>query len=290
MPDELDRFRWTVPKAGFRWETGRYFNAESRREDRFLIAADVKGTYGLSRAYLPLLSAPGLFKIFGTDVEPTEQGVLRFANEYGPLGGRSESTIVVNENKMLTGECLMAWRADLITMRRLVELWELIKQRDQSALSKFIRWRGRKMVQYLSHMGDKVDFTEFPESTVIASQDHRPETFSRFIPGDFVEPANWYLQSAINSRLELEGVYARLLWDRRREHLSVHIVPSCLSACLWLQFAKAVEGDKAYRQCSNCLRWMEVGGSKAARKDKKSCSPSCRASANRKKKEAVSFR
>lgn len=296
-PDELSDFRWVVPKHGFRWVTGRYVNSPHpdlplHPEDRFMVPEEVDGPFIRRKNYFPLSDEPGLFKIFATEVEPTEESVLHFANKYGGLGGKTESVIFLESNelgesKLSSGECLLAWRADLSRMRRLVALWDWIRKNDRVALSRHIRWRGDNSVEYDSHPDDEFDSRDVPERIVIASTTDRPEVFEQFVRYDCVEPAHWHLQSAINRHLESEGVFARLLWDSKMSGLRLHIVPSSLSACLWLQFAQAVEGNKEYRQCVSCLRWMQVGGSKASRKDKRHCSPTCRARANRKKEEAV---
>ena len=33
-----------------------------------------------------------------------------------------------------------------------------------------------------------------------------------------------------------------------------------LLGCMWLQFARAIGGEKSYRICQNCKRWFEIGG------------------------------
>ena len=45
------------------------------------------------------------------------------------------------------------------------------------------------------------------------------------------------------------------------DRLEIKIGPEHLLGCLWLQFARAVEGDKEYRRCMAraCNNWMEIG-------------------------------
>jgi hypothetical protein len=64
--------------------------------------------------------------------------------------------------------------------------------------------------------------------------------------------------------------------------LGLHLVPTSLSGCLWLQFASAVDGNRTYRRCAGCGRWLEHSP-QVARADRKFCSDSCKASAHRKK-------
>jgi hypothetical protein len=119
-------------------------------------------------------------------------------------------------------------------------------------------------------------------ASVIASDTVRPDVFTRVrASGNLVEPAYCYLQSVLNKKLDQHRVTGRLLWDSTGKGLTVHIVPETLIGCLWLQFAKAIEG-KDYRQCENCKLWFECGGTRGARSDKRFCSPTCKAALHRK--------
>ena len=66
-----------------------------------------------------------------------------------------------------------------------------------------------------------------------------------------------------------------MLEIQRARNLLFTSVPKNLIGCLWLQFAKALEG-KDYRQCENCKLWFEIGGSRGARADKSSAPPLAR--------------
>jgi hypothetical protein len=97
----------------------------------------------------------------------------------------------------------------------------------------------------------------------------------------------WYLQSAVNEKLVKHAVVARLLFDARDKTgktFTVHVVPKTLIGCLWLQFAKALEG-RFYRQCDNDHLWFEVGGSRTSRSDRRFCNPTCKAAFHRKERE-----
>ena len=57
-----------------------------------------------------------------------------------------------------------------------------------------------------------------------------------------------------------------------------------LLGCMWLQFARAIGGDKSYRVCQNCKRWSEIGGgTHGDRSDKRYCCGTCKAAAHAKK-------
>jgi hypothetical protein len=229
------------------------------------------------RIYAPLRETLSLFRTFA-DVEISEAGIEAFAHKYGVLG-LSETLIAPME----IGERLARWRREIIILRRLIEIWEAVKVQKLEVLQKYIHWRGAKDVVFQT--GRAGADTQHQSFSVIVSETSRPDVFRKFKPGDVLAPSNLYLQQAINDELRKKGVCARLLWDTGWRSTRLHIVPVNLIGCIWLQFAKAVEGKKEYRQCENCFGWIEVGGGKASRSDKRFCSPTCKATAHRKKRE-----
>jgi hypothetical protein len=56
---------------------------------------------------------------------------------------------------------------------------------------------------------------------------------------------------------------------------SLQFIPTSLIGALWLQFARAVDGSKSYKECEACGKWFDVSkyGSRA---DKKTCNGTCR--------------
>jgi Family of unknown function (DUF6076) len=87
----------------------------------------------------------------------------------------------------------------------------------------------------------------------------------------------------VNAKLAQHRVNVKLLWDAKFEHLGLAMVPEDLVGFLWLQFAKAIEGGKAYRRCEDCGQWFGFGG-QSARKDKRFCTATCRVRSNRRNK------
>jgi hypothetical protein len=222
----------------------------------------------------------GLFRTFA-DVATTEAGIEAFAHRYGLLG-MSETLIAPME----TGERLSDWRREIIKLRQLIEISEAIKVQNLKLLRRYIHWRGVEDVVFQTWLaGNEPDYSEHQSFSIIASKTSRSDVFGKFKQGDVLAPSISYLQQAINDELREKAVCARLLWDTGAPSLRLHIVPVSLIGCIWLQFAKAVEGQKEYRQCENCFGWIEVGGGKASRSDKKFCSPTCKATAHRKKRE-----
>ena len=84
-----------------------------------------------------------------------------------------------------------------------------------------------------------------------------------------------YLQITVNEKLAQHQVDVRLLWDPKFGQLGLCMVPGNLIGFLWLQFAKAIEGSIAHRQCEGCGKWFALGGT-AGRSDKMFCSVNCK--------------
>jgi hypothetical protein len=67
------------------------------------------------------------------------------------------------------------------------------------------------------------------------------------------------------------------------------IIPSSLLGALYLQFGRAVAGDKEHRQCRQCGKWFELRTSDKGRKE--FCTDSCKVRESReRKKQAVGLR
>ncbi len=106
------------------------------------------------------------------------------------------------------------------------------------------------------------------------------ELLARFRPGELAGPAMHYIQRQINEKLKEHNVTSRLLWDSRHTRLGLHIVPRSLIGRIWLQFARAIDGNRAFRRCQDCRKWFEVTPH-VTRTDRIFCSPTCKASAHR---------
>jgi hypothetical protein len=82
-----------------------------------------EGTPG--RLYTPLLKYTGLFRSFAA-ANADAQGFLDFANKYGaPLE-----------------ECsLLLWHKEVLAMRQALDVWDLLRKREEQALSEHFQWR-----------------------------------------------------------------------------------------------------------------------------------------------------
>src|SRR5262245_32867149 len=117
---KLFEFTWWVAEDGYQWEQG--------PRGRLLAPRDPAGFR--TRAYSPLQKHTGLFREFA-QTPRTPDGVLAFANRFGPLTigqfGRHE-------------EFETLWVRHLLTMSRSVALWDLVQRRDQAQLAEHIFW------------------------------------------------------------------------------------------------------------------------------------------------------
>jgi hypothetical protein len=154
-------------------------------------------------------------------------------------------------------------------MRAMVAIWDAAMSSKIDELSNYAHWSGDR-VFYKGH--------EFGLGGLIASP-NSPELLARFTHGDLVGPAMYVLQRAVNQMLD-QGVAPQMLPNASGQPV-IRLSPKSLIGALWLQFAKAIEGNRVYRQCQNCMEWLEVGGKRSARSDKKFCNPSCKSAFNR---------
>ena len=188
----------------------------------------------------------------------------------------------------VVGEPISAWESEIVAMRSMIQLWESLKQNKIAELRKVIRW-ANDGVYYRS---DEAKLTF--EVTDSASGGPTEERFlfrhdpvlSQVRPDDVVLPGWYYLQQRINDKLGEHKSSPKLLWERH-PRLRLAIVPDSLISALWLQFARAVEGDESHRRCDFCRRWFEVGAE--VRADAKYCSNSCRQKSYRRNKAGSTY-
>jgi hypothetical protein len=227
-----------------------------------------------------------LFREFA-DLRLTKESILSFANKYGRLGGsRIQRRIVLptadepGTECTSTGEPLSAWQAEIISMRQAIDLWEMARTGDVEGLSQLIEWRDERLVVYDS--GPTAPYGGSRYKSIISGPGHRPDVWEHVRYGEVIEPTRHAVQAIINERLA-GGVSPRLLWNLDYTRLEMHIVPSNLIGELWLQFCRAVEGNKQYLRCPECTTWYEIDPSKN-RTDKRYCSNACRNRAYRRRK------
>ena len=284
MTPPIYQFQWTVPDAGYEVTAARFRlpnNKRSAKKDTFLIERIAPDSPTVTR-YSPLVHETGLFREFASLRPTDEKAIVGFANKFGWLGADPiyvhrtypSSKMPLSSLSSAFGERITAWQSGVSTMKHLADLWDRAQERDHPGLTEFIRWDddGRR-VRYEGPLGF---------STIAA--DNYPTDFLGYLRvGDLIQPTLDFVRKNINKRLERHGTKSRLLWDPHYRRQSLHVIPDSLIAALWLQFARAVEGDKQYRQCEQCKRWFEVAAE--VREDAKFCRNACRSKAYRERQK-----
>jgi hypothetical protein len=283
--DLLHHFWWAVCDGGYAWST--VFPGDD--DNPLLLPKSVKA----ERRYRPLHEHTALFRVFAA-VTPTKEGILEFANTYGNLREKEEAVIEDSEAnvELATGETYNAWRREIIEMSRLVPLWDMVQRRDTASLSRHIIWSddcpltfdnrstlADVHVYYDSH--PQLQPNQDPEPPdqrikyLMAMGVGIPEAWRRgSSPDHFIAPALVFIQNQIN--LFLQGNLSALLQrSPESRYPTLQFMPQGLSGAVWLQFAQAISGNKAYRECKECRRWFEITES-TKRSDATFCLNRCR--------------
>jgi hypothetical protein len=297
VPDVPLNFFWEVPKAGHRWIQTHAMDQSPDLRWTYLTPAHSTGSQRvLTLRYHPLAAYSGLFRNFAA-TGPDADAIKAFADRFGMLGGNRRKRIVLHDqgrdgkHPMGFGEHVDDWVKEIMVMRLAVDLWESARRADTDYLRRMISWAPEDArVSINTHpelqQGQVPRKPAYVHRAVIADERLDPEILARFVPGDPIGPALHCMQSLINEHLH-HRASPRLLWEQDRDRLGLYIVPEGLIGALWLQFARAVERDAQFRQCTECTTWFEVAPGRG-RADKQFCSTACRTRAYRKRQtEAV---
>lgn len=295
MAEHLNEFEWQVPRDGYNWTPARAIvdRLVQKRRERFL----TPGFTTHWRRTRPLHDAAALFRTFA-DLETTESEVLAFANKHGALG--RDEDIIDDGNKGSRGERLSTWQEEILYMHHAVRVWVAVRQPRADDLRRwFVLESGRHVaglteVKYrpeepwprgVPQMG--VQFLEGGDGDIarflFAHQGRGTPTLHLSAPSDITGAALAWLQAVINHRLQQETAAHLLGVDKPRGiPLGIRLVPNGLLGALWLQLARAIDGDKIQRRCPGCQEWFQVsveaGGKRA---DAQCCSNTCRMRAYR---------
>lgn len=288
MSGDFTVFEWRVPRDGFTWSLAHPLVGHRVQKERGRFLAP--GFTMHWQPTFPLRDAPALFRVFA-ETEPTEAQVLRFANAYGALG--IEEDLMLADGKGSRGERLRIWVQGIAHMRHAVRVWDALCQKATADLQRWFTlappfsgvsnlrytpdepWPAGVLQSGLQFIeGELVGIARFL-SGAAGDPTHMP------IPRDAPGLALAWLRSIINGRLE-QHTSARMLYVDSPSGLGTHIVPRNLLGALWLQFALAIEGHRAYRRCAACQSWFEVSTAQTGKRaDAKFCSARCRVRAYR---------
>lgn len=279
------QFEWSTPEEGHRWVEATKPNASDlSAPDEPVGQCLVENASPRRRVYQPLKLPKLLCSRFAA-IEPSPEEIMEFANEFGRLGAPVAQTVKSN-SRFMQGESFLAWRDQIRRMRRALDIWQAVKERDLDALETHIVWReGEVYYQSHLHLLKKKRPPSDARWTSIASQELQPELFSSLQEGDVFVPAQLWLQSEVNQGLK-GGAWSRLLWESEGfSSLGLFIVPRSLIAALWLQLAQAISGNRELRSCPACEEWFEITPEKA-RTNRLYCSDACKSRAFRNRQRA----
>jgi hypothetical protein len=269
--DKAAPFEWEVPVGGFRWvgDPPGYNEGESVDPSN----PGLRGTLRMvpsdewrRRRYQPL-EVPALFRIFAF-TQSTAEGVLAFANQYGPLGHHG-------------GESFREWVRAASQLRFAIELWDALQTHDEARLRQIINIRrDEKLGEWEVHYklppstGLNPDFTLSGDVLNLMISDE----------GDIWHAALAYVLFAVNSRLA-EKATSQLNYSSSTDSLRFVLFPKDLLTALWLQFALSIDRNTKFRRCRICEKWFEISPD-ANRTTREFCSDACRARDYRKRKAA----
>jgi hypothetical protein len=280
--DDRVAFAWPVPDAPYRLVDLDYESPSVMRGTYLTTGVTKEYASFRARWYEPLVQHSGLFREFA-DLE-SEETIVRFASSYGALGGQLRQDIFVSPAEradhpvLCDGELLKRWWSEIRAMRDAIQLWEWVRAEDVDSLAGYLAPREIDLNQVpIGALPFEEANKRYPR-TLLGSES-RLARYARFAPGDVLGPALAAVQDEINIRLEYETA-GLLLWDPSERQHTLRIVPRSLRGALWLQLARAVEGNKEFRQCSACQRWFELDP-RVARRDRHFCSGTCRTQAYR---------
>jgi hypothetical protein len=233
-------FTWRVCRDGYSWVG----------PSRSPYLTEREGNRGC-REYAPLDDHTGLFLNFAS-TEPTETGILAFANEYGLMGISSRDGTQFHPNERRT-----TWVQQIGDMRGIVGIWQQLRHRPGESI---------RTDRFYDMVNDHLQQSLW--STVLG----RPklEQGSRHI---------FDLQGSVP-----EAPVMRIIRASRDGKLVLEVTPTNLLGALWLQFAYAIVNDIGFRQCLSCRSWFAVSP-ETRRADSLYCKEACRIRAYKERKK-----
>jgi hypothetical protein len=283
MLSDFSEFKWHAPvgTTGFYWEQRRVLQWRVSTLHWFLRQKDSASF----RLYSPFKDEPGLFLTF-VQTEATMEGVLGFANRFGSLGETSffefdDEPVLKEDIPSRYLESLDAWRLHILLMRHLAHLWQDAVEENQEELSRWITFKGGKLVHRFPHpelpemlLSRGVSIPGLNDNQLVLTENNTAAVKELIRKKDVVLAAlllieqglGWYFDIRLVARLRLD-------WEQRR--LVTTAFPQNLLHGMWLQFMRAINGDRKYRICPTCKRWFELAPG-LNRADRTTCSNSCR--------------
>jgi hypothetical protein len=299
MSNGLVTFTWSVPIEGHRWRCGHGDEHLSGECPDPLLLELADPRLADRRLYEPFEENPALYREFAK-VEPTQEGVIAFADNWGPLFGW-EGFADPAQPTGRQAEMLSAWRRAVSEMRSAVELWDVLRGGTPEKRLGFLQARvvrvqgpdGSVTLYYDTHADLSPDTKEVGDGYMRVRMPVGGDLFGdEGSPSGRVElsrPARVFL-CRLASRALRGQVSPVLIPDPGKiikilvpVMASIRLVPGNLVAALWLQFAYAMSSDKEQRLCPSCGEWFQL--EKGKRSDRAYCTDACRKKVYRQRRQ-----
>jgi hypothetical protein len=235
------------------------------------------------------------------NIEPTEEGIHKFATQYGMLGiGESVRFSDGSEGK---GERVETWKREIVIIQNVLQVVQALQAGEHDTLKTWFSWdEGSSYVTMHYHPDSPPPRRHLPlinmpftDSQLLWGTEHDGMLFNT--PGvallspllttpppllDTATIAQAWLQTQINHHFTF---YVGVAVEETNEGgealaLAPQIMPKNLCGALWLQLAYGLRGREWYRECPSCGRWFHVHA-KARRANTTYCSTRCRVRASR---------
>jgi endogenous inhibitor of DNA gyrase (YacG/DUF329 family) len=278
-------FTWSVHEGGYRWARAA---ATGKGEPEWVLTSGISiaslvGPAPRARFYHPLDdrgATTALYRNF-VDIDPEDRdALLSFANEYGDLGLDDADTLPVADGLGMIGEPWSAWKKAHLELQRAAAVWAM----PVDDLRRHIRWE-QESWHFHSHP-DELD--AWRKGAPKREWTHeRIDVDARLLtPGDVRMPARFLLIKWVTAGLA-SSVSPRLAYDVDTGRLALEVAPRSLLGAMWLQLARAIDGNIEPRQCKECGRWFQVGREEHgnAARLRTFCSTACKQRDFRKRKD-----
>ena len=247
--------------------------------------------------YEPMRAFPTLFYTFAA-LPVAAESVLAFANTYGCLGIAEKLPAEIDEGPA-EGESLWGWDQEIRALQGTLAVWEALKVHTDpvAALSPYVTvTQDADSHAKPSHIASAQEAAALTATfqaggdwycTVLPEGNralvHRPASPREDVAMEMRAAAMAFVQRGINDKL-LGHTDVRLAYlpERGDTHPRIRIIPRHLLGALWLQLARAVDGNKDYGQCLTCENRFEISLQETGYRTNRSyCSDACRSKAYR---------
>ena len=320
IEDHLSYFTWLKADKGYYWDDGAQLIKELKDVNKtefgdIAFIPKVKTEDGLDKQKA---SPPYLIKkpettgfhrnkvleqhtklfIEFSEIELSQEGILRFADKYGMLThgealftpkyshkeGEGEPWkhgvgALLHQKKGLIyagvyGESFSFWKREIEHIKQTIQFWEWYKGENVAALRKVVYWTDDwKAVKYT--WGDKDTLSNYTKAKDYIkdyeAKDIKFQSSSNDIASNEISPKIFSTfmhgdlllpaQYLVQSRINNKlnkHITKTKLLWNNKNKLVLYLMPETLLGAIWFQFARAAAGEREYRRCSICDQLADV--------------------------------